>query len=262
MPMKWHTFQTQAGDGGSAGSGAGAGDAGAAGGLGAGAGGAAGGAGAGTVDPTALSAKFSEGYNDGRQKEQRDFAAILKKEFGVESLAELKKAFEDKTKGGNPDHVKQVETLTGQIQTLQQAHETERLNWRVQAAMTGLDAYDPADTAAAILKAYDIHIDETGRETIYKHGTKDLVVLDAKAATVRDLVQSLTKDGTFKWRFKSGGGTGVQTGSSTKGNTQFTDEMLKDERFVSALRATGQYYDFVNGKPINEKSVLAIMNKN
>lgn len=240
--------------GGGQGSGGTGGDAGGSGGQGGGA--------AGPLTAKDLSAKFSEGYNDGKSKAERDFIADLQKNFNVTSIADLKKHVESLQSEGRPDQKQQIETLTSKINELTSGFASERLGWKIEAAMAGLSAHSPSMTAAEVLKRYDVDVDSAGRETIYEKGTKKIVVLDGKAAGLRDLMQYLAKeDKDFSWHFGKAGGGGNASGTGGAASTTFTTEMLKSQAFVDALNATGQYMAFINGKPINEEAVKALLKK-
>ena len=216
------------------------------------------GQGEGAPDPQLLSAKFSEGYNAGVLKAEKDLQTEIQKRFGAASFDDLGKQLETLKSKGAPDHVAQVEKLTGQITELSNAHSAERLNWRIQSAMSGLDPHNPSLTAQQIQREYDIQVDDAGRETVYPKGSREIIVLDGKPATLRDLVQSLTKNQAYSWQFRSGS-TQVQGGQQKSG---FNDDMLKDPKFVAALRGAGEYFNFINGKPVNESAVKALLNKN
>lgn len=209
-----------------------------------------------------LGKKFSEGYNEGERIALDRITKDLKARFNVDSLdalAALVKPGNKEGQGNQGGDVAQVEKLTKQISDLEAKHQADRLSWRIESAMAGFNPHSPTRTAADILQAYEITVDEAGRETVRDRQTREIVIADGKPASVRDLVQLLTKHENFSWQFKQGQGTQAQ-GAQRK--SVLNDDMLKDEKFVEALKITGQYFAFINGKPVDEDAVLAIYKKN
>lgn len=207
-------------------------------------------------DNNALGKKFSEGYNAGLAKAERDFQADLQKRFQVGSLDDIQKRLDEVTKKGHPDQIAQIETLNKQITELQSQRASDKLNFRIQAAMAGLTPHRPDYTAGEILGRYDVQVDDAGRETIFPKGSRELVVLDGKPATLKDLAQHLSKQPEFAWQFGTAKSTNVEPGQS-KG--LFNDSMLKDPKFVAALRSANEYMNFINGRPVNEAAVQAFL---
>lgn len=201
-----------------------------------------------------LSSKFSEGYNSGIDKALKDVKADLRKHFGTESLEEAAALFTSKK--GAPEHAEQLTKMSQQLTELEGKHKHDRLLWHVQAAIAG-DAHNPKNTAETILKEFDIQIDENGRETVTRRRTKELVLADGKQVTARELVQLLSKDPEFSYQFK----TASTQAQGQQKQSKFNDTMLTDPSFVQALRATDQYFAFINNKPVDEEKVLAAWKK-
>jgi hypothetical protein len=246
-----YVLQTQAGEGGDAGGGGAAGSQGGQ--------GQQGGQGGGSTD---LNAFYKEAYKEGKTAALNDIAKDLQTRFGVTKLEDLEKIIQEKLKSPNPDHVKVVEGYEVRVKDLESQLVSQRLQFNVQSALAPLKPHDPSLSSEKFLRTFDVKDDGTGNLVVYKKGSSTPEFLNQKPATVGEFVQTLLKSPEWAWHFEGGasGGSSITGGQK---RSKFTVDDLKNQKFVKALQDTGEYFNFVNGKPeFNEEKVMAFMQKN
>lgn len=247
-----YVLQTQAGEGGEAGGGGAVGSAGGQSGQG-------GQSGGGSTD---LNAFYKEAYKDGKTAAMNDLSKELQAKFGVAKLEDLEKTIQEKLKSPNPDHVKVVEGYEVKVKELENQLVGQRLQFSIQSALAPLKPHDPALSSEKFLRTFDVKDDGAGNLVVYRKGSSTPEFLNQKPASVGEFVQTLLKSPEWAWHFE-GGTAGNPSITGGQKRSKFNVEDLKNQKFVKALRDTGEYFNFTNGKPeFNEEKVFAYMQKN
>jgi hypothetical protein len=212
--------------------------------------------------PTDLNAFYKDAYNAGRHAAMQDFSEALQAKYGVTKIEDLDKTIQEKLKSPNPDHVKVVEGYEVKIKELENQLVGQRLQYSVQSALAPLKPYDPALSSEKFLRTFDVKEDGSGNLIVYRKGSSTPEFLNQKPATVGEFVQTLLKSPEWAWHFEGGTAAGLSITGGQK-RSKFSVDDLKNQKFVKALRDTGEYFNFTNGRPeFNEDKVLAYMQKN
>lgn len=254
-----YVLQKPAGEGGEGGTGGGGAGAGAGGQGTAGAGAAGGGQQGGAVDDK--NPLFKDAYNSGFNAALKFLESYVKPgqltpeqvQAEIQRLAaEKKKPQYQQQDAETLEKLKQLET---ENTTLKQQFTQAQVRGAFTQELHAAGVIDAEDTLLAIEARYELR-NVNGQQLIFKKGATIPETMNGKEATIRDFVLKYKTEKPHQFRT---GGKGLETDISSGADFNVTDDQLRDPNFVKALKATGQWDNVFQKKPVDLKSIRSYM---